>query len=277
MSADAQRRRSFGRLVHVEMRRALARRAVWALIAIALVGIAMTGVLAYFGSSGFEPSQPEPHIARLVDLWSGHGDSVLTSASFFLVVGALIGGATVTGAEWQHGTIVTLCTWEVRRRRLLGARIVSAVVLSFVLALALIAMLVLVLVPTYLGPGTTQGADATFWTDTLQAAGRMAFLSSLAAGTAAAVASIGRRTTVAVGAAFVYLAILESAVRGLWPDRARWLIGENAAIFLAGQDLDNISFTRGAPLAAVTLCLYTVAAVTGAIVVFHRRDIAGST
>ena len=88
------------------------------LIGVALLGIALTGVIGFLGSNDFDPTRPEPDIARLTDLWvPGGGDGVLTATLLFLAVGAIIGGATVTGAEWQHGTIVTVSTWEVRRVR----------------------------------------------------------------------------------------------------------------------------------------------------------------
>ena len=150
---------------------------------------------------------------------TGGGDGVLTATLLFLAVGAIIGGATVTGAEWQHGTVVTISTWEVRRVRLLSARILSAMALATLIGMALLVLFCLSLVPTYLLRGTTDGADAEFWRELAFAIGRLAALTGLAAGLGAAVASIGRRTTVAIGASFAYLAVVETAVRAKWPER----------------------------------------------------------
>ncbi len=130
---------------------------------------------------------------------TGGGDGVLAATLLFLAVGALIGGATVTGAEWQHGTVVTISTWEVRRVRLLSARILSAMALATLIGMALLVLFCLSLAPTYLLRGTTDGADTEFWRELAFAIGRLAALTGLAAGLGAAVASIGRRTTVAVG------------------------------------------------------------------------------
>jgi ABC-type transport system involved in multi-copper enzyme maturation permease subunit len=266
----------FRRLFAVEARRALSRRAIRVLIGIALAGIALTGTIAYAASDDFNASNLDPNIARLTDLWSsGGGENVLSSTILFLVVGAMIGGATVTGAEWQHGTIVTVATWEVRRVRLLAARLLSATLLATVIAMALIILLGLALVPTYLSRGTTAGADAEFWRELVLAIGRISALTGLAAGIGAAVASLGRRTTVAVAAAFVYLAILEGAVRALWPARGRWLIGENSAVLITATDLEGAEFTRGVTTAALTLCGYVLVLVAVALVVFRRRDLAG--
>ena len=268
----------FGRLFAVEARRALSRRAIWVLIGIALVGIALTGAIAFTASHDFESAGLDPHIARLTDLWrAGGGENVLITTLLFLAVGAMIGGATVTGAEWQQGTVVTVATWEVRRVRLLAARILSAMLLATLIGMALLALFCLALVPTYLLRGTTAGADADFWRELVLAIGRISGLTGLAAGVGAAVASIGRRTTVAVGAAFAYLAILENTVRAQWPQRGRWLIGENTAALATAADLKSAEFTRDVATAALTLGGYTAVLVAVALLVFRRRDLAGSS
>ncbi len=202
---------------------------------------------------------------------------MLTASLLFLAVGAIIGGATVTGAEWQHGTIVTVATWEVRRVRLLLARILSAMGLAVVIGMALLVLLCLSLVPTYLLRGTTQGADADFWRELVLAIGRISGLAGLAAGLGAALASIGRRTTVAIGAAFAYLAVVETTIRALWPARGRWLLGENTAVLATAADLDGAVFTRDVATAAFTLCGYVAALVAVALLLFHRRDLAGAS
>lgn len=268
----------FGTLLSVEARRALSRRAVWVLIGVALLGIALTGVIAFLGSNDFDPGRPGPDIARLTDLWvQGGGDGVLTATLLFLAVGAIIGGATVTGAEWQHGTVVTVSTWEVRRVRLLLARILSAMVLAALIGLALLVLFCLSLAPTYLLRGTTDGADTDFWRELVLAIGRISALAGLAAGLGAALASIGRRTTVAIGAAFAYLAVLETTVRAQWPERGRWLLAENTAVLATAADLDGAVFTRDVATAALTLCGYLAALVAVALLLFQRRDLAGAS
>ncbi len=268
---------TFGQLVAIEARRALSRRAVWLLVGIALLGIAFTGVIAFVGSNDFDPRNLELDIARLTDLWvTGGSEGVLMGTLMFLVVGAMIGGATVTGAEWQHGTVVTVCTWEVRRGRLLVARLLSATGLALVISLVLLVLFCLALAPTYLARGSTAGADAEFWREVVAAIARLSALSALAAGTGAAIASIGRRTTVAIGAAFAYLAVFESTVRSLWPARGRWLIGENAGILVTASDLEDAVFSRSVGTAALTLCGYLAVLVASAVVLFRRRDLAST-
>ena len=268
----------YGRLLAVEARRALSRRAVWLLIGVALVGIALTGVIAFLASNDFNPADPDMDIARMTDLWvPGGGDGVLAATLLFLAVGAIIGGATVTGAEWQQGTVVTVSTWEVRRVRLLSARILSAMVLATLIGLALLFLFCLSLVPTYLLRGTMDGVDAEFRRELVFALVRLSALTGLAAGLGAAIASIGRRTTVAVGASFAYLAIIETAVRAKWPERARWLLGENTAVLATASDLEGAVFTRDVATAALTLCGYVAVLVAIALLLFRRRDLAGTS
>ena len=147
---------------------------------------------------------------------------------------------------------------------------------SLIPSLALLALFCLSLTPTYLLRGSTAGADTDFWVDLITAIGRISVLTALAAGASAAVASIGRRTTVALGAAFVYLAIFETTVRAVWPERGRWLIGENAGILVTAADLDGAAFTRSVTTAALTLGGYVALLVVVALLLFRRRDLASA-
>src|SRR5689334_15324542 len=100
-------------LLVVEMRRALHRRVVWVLIGLALVGCALAGVLAFTSSAGRTLAELHAdgatHPAVLRDWWiSGGDDGAVTIASLFLLLGGVIGGATVAGAEWRAGTVATV-------------------------------------------------------------------------------------------------------------------------------------------------------------------------
>src|SRR5205823_7441747 len=58
---------------------------------------------------------------------------------------------------------------------------------------------------------------------------RGAALVGMAAAVGAAIASLGRNTSAALGAAFGYLVVLEGILRGWKPWTQRWLLGNNAA------------------------------------------------
>lgn len=268
----------FRTLVAVEARRALHRRLVRVLLALGAAGAVVAGVIVRLTTVEADlAASSNSHIGRLADVWRGDGDAVLPVTVVFLGIGALIGGASVVGAEWRWGTVTTTLTWTPRRGRLLAARLLAAAALAAVLSLALQALLALALVPTWLGPGTTDGVDAAWLGSLLAALARSAALCALAAGVGGAVASIGRNTTAALAAAFVELSIVEGIVRGAYPRHARWLVGENVATVLTWRPMTGVEYARGPALSALTLAGYLAVLVVGALVLFRRRDLVGAT
>ncbi len=107
-------------LFMMEIHRSLTRRAVRVLIAVAVFGCLVAGVIAMIGSNGKTLDQlrfeGEGHPAVMTDWWdAGTNDGFLAIGTFLLLMGGLFGGATVAGAEWRAGTVTTLLTWEPRR------------------------------------------------------------------------------------------------------------------------------------------------------------------
>lgn len=213
---------------------------------------------------------------RLTELWAPEGgDAIWAVTSVFLGIGALIGSASMVGAEWKAGTFTTLLTWEPRRVRVAITKLAAAGLLAVVVAVALQLVLTGALLPTILLRGTTEGADGEWVRAAAGGLARSGLLAGLAAVVGGAVAMIGRSTSAALGAAFAYLAIVEAILRAWKPLQARWLLGENATIFLTGRRLDNAPFERPVALAWATLLGYTVALVVLAAVTFRNRDVAG--
>jgi hypothetical protein len=50
-----------------------------------------------------------------------------------------------------------------------------------------------------------------------------------------AVAAVGRHTAAALGAVFIYTAVLEGLVRGFRPQWTPWLLGDNIVAFISWQ------------------------------------------
>ncbi len=260
-----------------ELRRCLSRRAVRLLVLLALVMIAITAGVAFVQTEPADMLRADPHIARLADLWHPDGDSVLSIAFVFLAIGALIGGAVVVGGEWKAGTVTTTLLWESRRSRLLAMRLAACAALSVVIGLALLALLVAATLPTVLVKGETGEIDAAWAADLAGAVARGLGLAAFAATCGGALASLTRSTAGALSAMFVYQAIGEPILRGLWPRRAGWFIGENAVTFVAGHQLDDVPFGRSAYGASVVLTLYVLALGLAAAALFARRDLAGTS
>lgn len=221
--------------------------------------------------------RPEHYDRRLhlTDLWPADGgDPILAVTTVFLAIAALVGGASMIGAEWKANTFTTLLTWEPRRTRLAVAKIAIAGLLAAVIAVALQLVFSAALLPTVALRGTTEGADALWLRGATGALLRSATLTGLAAVVGASVAMIGRSTAAALGVAFAYLAVGEAVVRAWKPELTEWLVGENSAIFLTGRRLEGVPFERSVVTAALTLASFALALAAVATVTLRRRDVA---
>lgn len=289
-------------LFRVEIRRALSRRLVRVLIALAVVASFVAGGLVFANTRKFDaPARehartqvaadiqqcvagPNPgdcavrqfedydKSIHVTDLWPvGGQDAILGIAIVLLVFGALLAAASFVGADWKTGMFGTLLTWEPRRMRVAGARLGTAALAAAAIALALECVFIAALLPAMLAHGGADGVDHAWAVGLITAMGKGAVLAALAAITGASVALIGRNTAVALGAAFCYLNVVEPAVRAWKPGVGRWLIAENATVFLAGSDHD----VTASPFPIVTLALYAAVLSAAAVSVLRRRDIAG--
>jgi hypothetical protein len=269
-------------LLKTEMQRALHRRAVRVLIAIAGVGCAFAGVVAYIGSAGKTVTElrfdDEGHPAVMTDWWiADANEGFLAVAMFFLFLGGFFGGATVAGGEWRAGTVTTVLTWEPRRLRLHGARTASGAILAFLISFGLQALFLASFLPAVLVNGTTDGVDGSFWTGLAIVMIRTSVLTAAAAVLAIALATVGRNTAFAVIAMFAWLIVVEGLIRGLKPSLARWLWAENLGTIMTWAQLETGDFARGPLVASSTLFVYCAVIVGLAAVSFQRRDIAASS
>jgi len=268
-------------LLAVEMRRALHRRAVRVLIAIALLGCALASVVSWFGSRGKTLAElrldEEGSPAVMTDWWMADAnEGFLAVAMFFLVLGAFFGGATVAGGEWRAGTVPTLLTWEPRRLRLHGARSASAALLAFAISFGLQIVFLASFLPSVFAHGTTEGVDHSFWVNLAVAVARTSAITAMAAVLSVALATAARNTAFAVIAVFTWMAVIENLIRGLKPSLAPWLWAENLGTVMTWGQLPDADFTRGPILAMATLLTYCAAIVIVAAISFQRRDIAAA-
>jgi hypothetical protein len=266
------------KMVGVEMRRALHRRLVRWMIALALALCGFTGALAYLSSGDpVELARSTDHPAHMATWWTtGNGDSLLLMAAVFLAVGAAICGASVAGAEWRAGTVTTMLTWEPSRLRLHGARTLSAGFLAFAIAIALQVAFLASVVPAALLHGTTDGTDAAWWMGLGAAIVRIALVTALVAVLAANVATLGRNTSAALVAMAAWALAVERSVAALRPGLARFMIGENVATVVPWTPLTDVGFDRPPVTALVTLVAYVAVVVAIATVSFVRRDVAAT-
>lgn len=293
-----------------ELRRALARRMFLILLLLAVAGIGVGGVVTFLQTedragpvrrlefqrkevrrcieSGRAPGgmviPPEERSSecRLLGIESINADprfklidltSVFMGTSALLVIGAWLVGASFIGAEWHTGNITTVLTWEPRRVRLLVTKLAACVTVVVGASLVLHLLLGLALTPTAAFKGTTAGMDAEWWREVAGIVSRVTALAALGCVLGFSVAAIGRNTAAALGAGFAYLAIVENLVRALKPQWGRWLITDNAFLFVSGES-PGLHFTgRGIGGAGVLLACYAGVLFTAALLLFRARDV----
>jgi hypothetical protein len=261
-------------LLLVELRRGLARRLVRVLVGLSVLAIVIGGVVV-FSKSSREPVVTEDRRYHLTSLWENDGsdDSNLAGVSFVLVVGAILCGASVAGADWRSGTMTSQLTWEPRRVRVHVAKGVAYAGAAFVIALLLEAVFCLALTPAAVWRGTTAGADAAWFRHLAGGALRIAALAAMGAGFGYSLAMIGRTTSAALIGAFAYLAVLEGLLRAWHPGWQRWFFSENSAVLILGHNTSDASFERGVVAAGLLIASYTIALWLIALVAFTRRDV----
>ncbi len=201
------------------------------------------------------------------------GGGIGAGALVLLAIGALLGGALVVGGEWKAGTVLTVATWEVRRPRLLGARLLACGILAPTIAIGLLGLFVAGTLPVVLTKGSTAGIDGAWLAGFAGTVGRGLLVVTFAAVLGAAIASIARGATAAFVVLFALNAVIEPAIRGWFPGVSGWLLGENLAALVGGEVLDGDGFRRGPGVAGVLLAVYVTAVLVAATAIFDRRDL----
>ncbi len=264
-------------LLRTEIRRALSRRLVRVLIALAVLGVGVIALLVFLDSEPGSPSQ-----FRLTQLWLSqaeatrrgvHRDAILRLTTIPFVMMGVVGGASFIGAEYRAGTITTLLTWEPRRLRVLGAKLAAAALVAASVYLVVQALLVAALALVAQAGGSTAGADAAFWTGVVELLTRGAVLTAAVVLVSACIATVGRNTSAALGVCFGYVIAVEATLARLRPGWMQWFLVPNAVAFANGEPLELPDQTISVAHGMWVLGVYLVVLLVAALVVFRRRDV----
>jgi hypothetical protein len=212
------------------------------------------------------------------------GVAAVAAALAFLV------GSTFVGAEWSSRSMVALLFWETRRPRVMGAKL-----LVTALAAALLGSLMQALwlgmatvLQSVAGDGTRPPAG--FWSGLLATSGRGVLLAVFAGLLGFGLTNLLRNTGAATGVAFVYVAIVETAVSALRPAWQPWLLTNDAAALVlpggltlswpadgGGPDpvtgVQQVEYLLGHGQAVLYLLVVTAVVVGAGVVLFSRRDL----
>jgi ABC-type transport system involved in multi-copper enzyme maturation permease subunit len=249
-------------LMRSEFLRLRSRRVLLFLSGLGAIGILVGMSIAALKSHPGTPQQLE--LAGLPDILKG--------ISFILIVFGLVIGASSVGADWQAGSMATLLAWEPRRTRVFVARVLVVVLTVFVVAVALQGLLagLFLLVAdlrktTELAPGVGRASEGAIL--------RVGAMASIGSVLGMSIAMLGRSSTAALGAVFVYLAVVENLLRGLYPAITKWTFAVNAVVFVDGKPaiLFNQVLTFGRAL--LTLGVYLALVFAAGLTSFRVRDV----
>jgi hypothetical protein len=221
------------------------------------------------------------------DLAGSATDGALAVAALSAALAFVI-GATWIGAEWSTRSIVALLFWVPRRMAVVGSKVAvltGAAVLFGVLAqVAWLAMAGVLRAAV----GTDEALPDGFWSALLQTQGRAVLLTLFAALLGFGLANLVRNTGAALGIAFVYVVVVENAVRVLRPRWDPFLLSTNAVGLVQDGGLTLQFFDDQGPSdglagpaeyfvghvhAGVLLAAVTVVVVGVGAVLFARRDL----
>jgi len=209
-------------------------------------------------------------------------------AALAAVLAGLI-GATWIGAEWSSRNLVALLFWIPQRMRVMTAKIV--VLAGACLLLGVVAQAGWLAMSGILraAAGTGEALPPNLWSDLLQTQGRAVLLTVIAGLLAFGLTNLVRNTGAALGIGFVYIVIVESAVRALQPTWQPWLLSNNAValveqggstLYIYDYDqqdatgfVEPIEYYLGHLQSGIMLAIVTAVIVAIGAVLFARRDI----
>jgi ABC-2 type transport system permease protein len=209
---------------------------------------------------------PRFHRMRLGGILKGSGG--------VLAILGLALGATLVGAEFASRGMTTLLTYEPRRLRVFAAKVVTGLVAMATFAFVSLVALALALLPALLLHGAPVAHGDPSWAGVAGAIGRGTALVAVTTGIGMAVATLGRTTAAALGAAFAYIVVLEYILGAFLKAWRPWLLLGNVIVFVSGQNGGGAVSGRSVLGAGIFLALVAAGLLAIAAVSFRQRDIA---
>jgi ABC-type transport system involved in multi-copper enzyme maturation permease subunit len=191
---------------------------------------------------------------------------------------SVVAGASFVGAEWACGSMTTLLTWEPRRGRVLGAKLIAAALAFAVTIFAVLLLVAIVLVPTGVAH-TMSGLDGEWWRSTIGLLLRGTALGALGAGIGVGLAGLLRNSGGPI-ATWLIFEFVVSQLLVLWkPGLFRWMPGANAQQFVSAEEIVGVSvngqelFGFSALRAGIVLSAYAACLLAASYASFRARDV----
>ncbi|MBV8979867.1 MAG: hypothetical protein JO086_03105, partial [Acidimicrobiia bacterium] len=205
------------------------------------------------------------HRKRLGGILKGFG-------GVFALLGLAL-GATLVGAEFASRGMTTLLTYEPRRLRVLAAKVVTGLASMTALAFVSLVAITLVTLPALQLHGAPVVHGDPSWAGVAGYIGRGTALVGIATAIGMAIATLGRTTAAALGAAVAYIVVLEYILGAFLKSWRPWLLLGNIIVFVSGKSSTDVS-GRSVLGAGIFLAVVAVGLLALAAVSFRQRDIA---
>lgn len=236
-------------------------------------------------------SYPEPKLEEFgkpQTVFSGVMPDLLLGSSYLLVFSAFLIGASFVGAEFSTGAIGNWLTFEPRRLRVYGSKLLAAAIGFVPVGAVVLGVLTLgtYLIVNQLGDTATTGK---VWGDLTATGGRAVLMTALGAALGGVTGLLLRHTAAAIGVVMGYLVLIEGVFGSFLNQAQPWLIKLNFDAFVqhgatyyvnrcttgedGGYSCQGIAKTLSFEHGAWYLGLLTAALVLLGAGVFHRRDV----
>ena len=270
------------RLITAEFKRLMFRRMTLFFPAILAAFMAGGILIAYFVINNNDDSPDFVNdIAGGVD-----APDILGLVANLLPIMAFVIGASYFGADAKTGMIEQLLTWEPRRLRLLGARVISVFLGVGVIGALLSVFFVALLFGLAAATGTTDGTSAELWGNIGLGILRTGAAVGLFAVFGLGVTVLINNSVGSIVGFIIYWFIIESfLIAAFLPKVAAYLPITNAAAFGSGNNVERVEgsvFSEEGPdfivshgylTAGLILAGWTALSVAVAALAFSRRDI----
>lgn len=154
-------------------------------------------------------------------------EQLLLGTGMLVFFTALLGGSTFTAAEHSHRTLGTWLTFEPRRDRVFGSKILAAGLAAIPVAVIAGALILLGTAALYKFKGVDDAVAPAEWADLGWMGARIVLLAVLLGMVGAAAGLLLRNTGAVLGILVGYLLVVENLVNGLVPSLSRYLISNN--------------------------------------------------
>jgi ABC-2 type transport system permease protein len=213
---------------------------------------------------------------------------LLQATAYFLAFAAFLIGASFLAAEFSSGAIGNWLTFEPRRLRVYGSKLLAAALGFVPVAAATLGILTVGAFLIVSRLGDTASTTGKVWGNLAELGGRAVVMTAAAAVLGSVIGLLFRHTAAALGVVMGYLVLVEGVFAAFLQEAQPWLVRLNVDAFLrhgtqyyvtecktgpdgtiCDQVERTVSFSHGSwYLAAVTTALVVLAAWT-----FHRRDV----